>query len=310
MGKVIAFGDIHLCSKNYGAHVDYPNESLYYFENITDIAEESQATHIIGTGDFSYGRFHKLEYRLKVEELLHRQNKICNSNRFEVKGNHDVATSGMTEYEYYVERGLIKPSKYLVFDKVNITMVDYGKHDKIEILKEEGKMNIVIAHDFFKFNNTQLPNYGSAHILDNMECMLGVDYLICGHIHSVEAFDGIIEVGDRYHKTTVIYPGCMTRPAYREGFMPEACYVIEIDVDKPKVEFIRVPLWDLEKSFNIQEKNILKVGNDLDIKDIISRLDRYEGNAADIEGLIMSMTSVDMKYRKKAVELLKEGSMM
>lgn len=120
LATILIYGDIHLNSKNYGGHKDYANESLGYFQKITETAQEIGATHIIGLGDFTFSRFHTLEYRSKVEDELEKQYKLTNGNRFELKGNHDVAGYGMTEYEYYVEKGLLRPSTNLQIGNVNI----------------------------------------------------------------------------------------------------------------------------------------------------------------------------------------------
>ena len=81
----------------------------------------------------------------------------------ELEGNHDSATYGMTEYQFYVQKGLLKRADNIVVENVNISMIDYGKHLKMPIITPDKDMvNIVLAHDYFKFRNTQLPNYGNA----------------------------------------------------------------------------------------------------------------------------------------------------
>ena len=73
LAKIGIYGDMHLSSKNYGAHRDYPSESLEYFQAITLKTKELGLTYLIGTGDFTYGRFHSLEYRLAIEKELQEQ---------------------------------------------------------------------------------------------------------------------------------------------------------------------------------------------------------------------------------------------
>lgn len=317
IARILLYGDIHLSSKNYGSHVDYPKESLAYFRKITEKAEESKATHIIGTGDLTYGRFHTLEYREAVEAEMVKQYELVNGNRFEVKGNHDSATYGMTEYEYYIKKGLIKPSTNLKLGNVNISMVDYGHHYKTKILDctKEDEINVVVAHDFFKFKDTPLPNYGKAIELDYFIDWFGVDYLICGHVHKHEMFDGLVLNNGNGHAMVVNYIGCMSRPSYREGHTDEIGHMILLtirDNGEMQYDILDIPLWDLADSFNIAkkvaEKN-KKIDKEqrVDISDIVEQLNSHERAVGNTEDIIASIQGVDERYKKKAIELLKEG---
>lgn len=308
--RIVIYGDVHLSSKNYGAHRNYPKESLYYFDKIAEEAEKVSATHVIGLGDFTYGRFHTLEYRAEVERVLDMIHRLTGGNHYMLKGNHDWATYGMTEYDFYVKKGLLKPSENLKFNGLNIFMVDYGNHKKADIQIEDGKTNIILAHDYFKFRDTRLPNYGEATELDHYEKWFGVDMLVCGHIHNYESFSGKMVKDGLSHEVTVIYLGCMARPAYREGFMQDTGRLLLLEVNEGKVGagLIDIPLWPLEESFNIEviqgdksEGNVKHV----DISDIVKRLNEHERNIGNPEDLIMSLKEVDIRYRKKAVELLK-----
>lgn len=310
--RILIYGDLHLSSKNYGAHIDYPRESLHYFKEIANVAEREGATHVIGLGDFTFGRFHTLEYRISVEKVLDRLWKITEGRHYMLKGNHDSATYGMTEYEYYCKKGLLKPSENLSIGGINISMVDNGKYEKMDIIPpEEGKTNVVLAHDYFKFKDTKLPNYGQAIELDEFSRWFGVDLLVCGHIHNFESFSGMVVDGYRARKMTVIYLGCMARPAYREGFMQDIGKLLMLDVDGEKVEagIIDVPLWALDESFNLEAKarEDEQSKSLVDISDIVKRLDEHERNIGNPEDLIMSLEDIDIRYRKKAVELLQEA---
>lgn len=314
--RILVYGDIHLNSKNYGGHRDYASESLKVFQEITKIAEERKSTHIIGLGDFTFSRFHTLEYRSKVEAELEKQYKLVKGNRFEIKGNHDVAGYGMTEYEYYVEKGLIRPSENLRFETLNVSMVDSGLSEKAEIIQpDRDKTNIVLAHDFFKFSDTQIADYGKAIELDNFDKWFGVDYLICGHIHKQEMFSGRIIKDSQAHSMIVAYPGCMTRPSYRNGHMDEFGMLIEIVIGtggEVRVDTIQVPLMPLESIFNLKEierkkEKAQERRNRVDISDIVSTLNSHDGVVGNPEDIIMAMVGVDDKYKQKAIELLKSG---
>lgn len=319
MANVIArlafYGDMHLCSKNYGAHRDYPKESLEYFQKITEVVANRGVTHLIGTGDFTYGRFNSLEYRLSIETELQKQYELTNGNRFELRGNHDEAGYGMTERDYYVNKGMLKPSTNLSIGNVNLTMVDYGKYEDIipNIVDDNTKVNILVAHDFFKFSNTQIANFGKGIDLDHFEKWFGLDYLICGHVHKDMEFDGNIIKGDMAHQVHANYLGCMMRPAYREGLMDENGKILiitvyddnNIDID---TEYIK--LWDLDKSFNLEEKQKQlnkkeEKASRVDISDIVKQLDTHDRNVGSPEEIISSMDGINNKYKEKAIWLLK-----
>lgn len=321
MANVIArigvYGDIHLSSKNYGAHRDYPKESLEYFSKITSVTREKGLTHLIGCGDFSFGRFHSLEYRLAIEKNLEEQYRLTNGNRYEIKGNHDLAGYGMCERDYYIAKGLLKDSTNLTLNSLNITMVDYDKHmDTIpNIVDSERVINIAIAHDFFKFKDTQLPNYGKAWELDNFDKWFGLDYLICGHVHKIMDFDGNIIKDNMIHPLHVKYLGCMTRPAYREGHMDECGQMLIITVYDDgtlDIDTEIISLWSLEDSFNIEEKQKeaakkAEKAARVDISDIVKQLDSHDRNVGSPEDIIQSMEGVDEKYKNKAIDLLKQA---
>lgn len=315
LARILIYGDIHLSSKNYGAHRNYPKESLGYFQNITKLVEEYKATHLIGTGDLTYGRFNTLEYRYAVEKELERQYELVNGNRYEVEGNHDTATYGMTEYEYYVNKGLLKRSTNISIGALNISMVDYGKDNKTEIIQpSDDTISVVVAHDYCKFADTQLPDYGKKYIeLDNKENWFGVDYIICGHIHNYEMFKGLI-IKDGYgHDAVVTYLGCMSRPAYREGHMQDNGKIMLLTVydnREVQIDYIDVPLLPIDESFNLEQKQAEKEKEDLvkiDVSDIVHKLENHQRMIGNPEDIIISMEDVDIRYRNKAIELLKSA---
>lgn len=320
MANVIArigiYGDIHLCSKNYGAHRDYPAESLEYFSKITKITEDQKLTHLIGTGDFSFGRFNTNEYRLAIENELQKQYVAVQGNRYELRGNHDEAGYGLTERDFYVAKGFLKPSTNLDIANLHITMVDYDKEvDTIpNIVDSEKDINLLIAHNYYRFKDTQMPYFGKKFIeLDNYDRWFGVDYMALGHIHKDIEFDGYIVKNDMAHQVHVNYLGCMMRPAYHEGAMDTKGKILIItlfddgcmDVDTEYIE-----LWPIDKSFNLEVKQKETVKKEekadrVDISDIVKQLDMHDRNVGSPEDIIQSLEGVDDKYKAKAIELLK-----
>ena len=317
MARVGIYGDIHLSSKNYGAHKDYPKESLYCFSKIAETCKNKQLTHLICCGDFTFGRFHSLEYRKAVDEILQDIWEQTKNNHYVLKGNHDVAGYGLVERDYYIEKGLIKDSENLTIGNTNITMVDYDAHETSEpnIVDSEDKFNIVVAHDFFKFNNTQLPNYGKAIILDEFTKWFGADYIACGHVHKIINFSGYIVKESSVHEAIVHYLGCMTRPSFRDGHMDEVGQVLIFtiyDNGQLDCDIESIPLWSLEDSFNLEVKQKQQAKKEekaarVDISDVVKQLDSHDRNVGNPEDIIKGLTDIDEKYKNKAIELLKSA---
>ena len=218
----------------------------------------------------------------------------------------------MTEYEYYVNRGL-KPATDLKIGNVNIYMANYNEYDRIDIASNlnEGEINIILAHNYFKFEDTKLGNYGKAIILDNYVKWYGLDYLILGHIHNNRIFNGNIIKNGIGHELIVHYLGCMSRPKYREGLMDDEghlAFIVIYDNGEVDYDVIQHPLWDLEKSFNLVEINKRynkKQVSKVDISDIVAGLDQHK-DIVDDPYLIIKSLNVDERYKNKAIEYLKD----
>lgn len=310
IARIMITGDDHLSSKNRGVHNNYPEESLNYYNYVTELLKGYGCTHCIGAGDFTYGRFNTLEYRNSVEEAIENRNKVVNGNYYVIKGNHDIATYGMTEYEFYLSKDKFKGSQLLKVGNLVINMVNFSEYNDTPISIEDGKENIVITHGYFKFKDTLLPNYGDAIILDEFEKWAGINYLICGHIHNEHAFKGQIIKGNRAYDLNVHYLPCLTRPDYIEGNTPEEGSVIVIQVfDDGPVNYNRIPikLLPLEQSFNLALKDREKKHAEsikIDIKDVVESLDGFERVVGNPEDIINARKDIDERYRKKAIELL------
>ena len=321
LARILIYGDIHLNSKNYGAHINYAQESLGLFKKITETAREKQATHLIGLGDFTYGRFNTLEYREAVERELIEQYQIVNGNRYELKGNHDSASYGMTEYEYYLKKGYFKPSCNITIGNVHISMVDYGQTTKVgmNIGDPDTSINVALGHDLYKFKDTSFPDMGKFIELDNLESWYGIDYLICGHIHHQLITNGMIikdiDGQSHGHRMLVQYPGSLSRPSYIEGHMDlvgQLIFLVVKDTGELEYNVLDVELPKLEESFNLAVKKAekeLKEAKEsrVDISDIIQQLNSHERNIGNPEDIIASMSGIDTKYKDKAIELLHLG---
>jgi len=279
------------------------------------MAKERQVTHIIGLGDLTYGRFNTLEYREAVEELLIEQNQITNGNRWEIKGNHDEASYGKTEYEYYISRGLIRGSQHLRIGNVNINMVDFGKVETTDVvLGGEDEINLILAHGYFLFQNNRMPAYGEPFMLDNFEKWYGVDYIVCGHIHHEHMLEGAItNSAGNTHPCVLHYLPCLSRPAYIEGMTPEIGTVVMLtiyDNNVMKYETIDITLLPIEESFNLALREKKKQHQEyvhVDINDIVKQLATHKRVVGNPEDIIMSKTDAPEKYRLKAIQLLQSA---
>jgi len=316
LAKILISGDDHLKSKNHGQHIDYAKESFNYFKGLGDLCIERGITHWIGLGDLTYGRFNSLEYRDLVEEEFRRQNNILKGNRWIIKGNHDSASYGMTEYEYFLKKGYFKGSQILQIGNLNLSMVDFGKYNDTEVKIEPDKENIILTHGYFAFKGGKY-NFGEPTILDDMKQWAGASMIVCGHIHTKAALEGVIigEDGEG-HKTSVIYLPCLSRPAYIQAGNPEKGEVMEITVYENKVEsnIIELDLLPLEQSFNIekikeeQAKKEAAAGKRVNIQDIVKELSSYNDGKfsfSNPEDIIMAQTGVPDLVKKKACDYLK-----
>ena len=309
VARIGIYGDTHLCSKNYGGHKDYATESLNYYRKVIDLAEAKGVTHLVCLGDFAQNRFHALEYRLKVEHELARARDLVNGNHYCICGNHDIATFGMTERDYYIQRGLFKESENLTFKGLNLYMADYRKETEIE-LPAKDRVDIILAHNFFRFKSTELPQFGEAIELDNFEQWYGADIIFTGHIHLTSSYSGNIIKGDKAHKALVFNVGCPCRMSYEKKMQEvgDVIYICVYDTGEVKIEKDQFELLPLEESFNLVDKETkdkLQKLKHADVSEIAAQLDnhtRFAGNPIDI----INSLDVEQKYKDKAISLLKE----
>lgn len=325
VARVGIFGDTHLCDRDYGQHNDYPTESLEYFQTIMNIVRDKFLTHVILTGDFSYGRFKDLSYRIKVDNVLDRLNEMLGGNLYMVKGNHDTASNTMTEYEYYLERGKFHPSTRLHLGKTEFLMVDYDKEYSKEAIPSTipGMKTIVVAHNWFVFEGQQVPPSAKVINLTNHPYWFNIEGVISGHIHQNSLVQGFIKKVDPETGRVVDGGGtrkifawqlpCWARPQYLSTGNPDAGEFAIAEVYESRIQLYNeaIQLWPHEKSFNLslieqkQDKKEIHETHKVDLTDIVNNLTNFSIGYGNPEDMIMGMLDVDIRYRKKAVELLK-----
>lgn len=320
IARIGFYGDPHWGCGDYGAHRAYGQESLEYIHKLSDIVRDKGITHLICTGDMTYGKFKDLKYRATIEQELEQIYLDINGNHYMCKGNHDSATNGMTEYEFYVAKGLIKEARNLTIGNLHITMLNYmksGKYTEDLFNKgdEDGAFNLVVAHDYFKFSDTKLPNFGDCIELDNHRGFFGVDLLLCGHIHHRISFKGVVVNEGSGSELLVRYLGCMMRPAYTEGNLDEngEIDIIEVyDTGDMRYDIVEVPLWEISKAFNVEAKAEQKEKQQLkdervDISDVVRGLEAHDKGIGNPEDVIKALDNVKPEYKNKAIELLQRA---
>lgn len=313
--RIIIYGDQHLCSKNYGCHIDYPGLSLKHFKLIGDLAEQESCGVIAGLGDLTYGRFNNLTYRLAVEMEFERHLKITNGNRYEVKGNHDKMTDGASEYDFYKAKGMFSCPDHFDLGCVRFHIVNYGEENR-QLNIDPNKYNFVLGHNLFRYKSNILPNYGTGVELDNYTTWKDVDMIVAGHIHQTHKLSGFMLVdrdGDSRTKEIPVYQlGCPNTPAYqKEGLDEVGTYlIVDCSGDEPKLEIMEFPLPELHEKFVIPDENeVAKVLKEhkVDVSDVVKELASHDSYMADPELLIDSLNVFSKAARDKAKELYRNA---
>lgn len=319
---IMVVGDSHLSSVNHGYHLDYPNEALYYEEIFNKIAETENVDYYINAGDFVINKEFDLSYRMKVDKILNERKKLLEKRggrMIYIKGNHDISGKSTTEYNYYVSRGIfeaassipvlnIKNSKDEVVLSVN--MHDYNDLGPVSI---EGKYNILITHGYFVFDyvleGEDIPNYGDPVRLTEKTDWAGLDYILCGHIHTEHIMRGKIQ--DK--PCTVHYLPCMSRPQYikkyeegteakREGSIDLIrVYEDDIELERYPIEFL-----DNKVCFNVErihsdaakiEQNLVNKERREALMSMAEELENYEKRETDPVKQVEQLGNVEQKYK-------------
>lgn len=329
---LMAVGDSHLDSHNYGYHLDYPKEVLYYEELFNKFAEAEGVTHYIHTGDFVNNRDFTLAYRAKVDEILIARKQLIESRGGEVihiRGNHDISGKSVTEYDYYAQRGLFVPAiakpELMIKNSKGQTVLhaafrDYG--DTAGIIPT-GITNIVFTHGHFAFSQVlegdDMPMYGQPTKISNKRDWEGVDYLICGHIHTEHVQRGQI-CG---HSCTIHYLPCMARPAYIKRYeegpnavRDGAVDLIKVYEDRVEIERVPIPFLDNKVCFNMErimndaaklEMSIVDKDRREALKSMAEELQQYENRETDPIVQIMSLPNTQDKHKEIVTEWISEA---
>lgn len=318
--KGMIYGDLHLSSKNRGSHRSYPDESLYYFNRVTELAKKLNSEVIIGLGDLTYGDFRNLKYRSIFENMLDEQNELTKGERYEVLGNHDVVATGYSEYDFYVQRGKLKKAKRLEGSHAVIDVVHWGelaayKTGEKMIDQNPKKKHIVLIHDFVCFDNNKINDYGKGEYIEDIEGFRGANYIIGGHIHDMIQDKGNTCDGG---ECVLFYPGSMTRGVNKGDIMQKAG-IVQFDLNAEAcIKFAQIKLLEVEVSFDLSrlgEKKVSKLKEE-DLKKISAEIKDTVRNIVptgvfkSASELIEANTLVEPKIREKALGYFKRVGRM
>ena len=313
--KILIVGDNHLSSSNRSNHTDYARESLDCLKEIQSITESEHIDYYVDLGDISYGKF-ELSYRAEVEKVYEDRFKSTNGNIISARGNHDISNKNISEWEYYTKhRKIINNCEclhsvsegYRYFDTLNIRwhIIDFG-HEDVKLEIGDGMYNIVCAHNFFKFSDTNIANYGTAIELDYKEDWFGIDLLIVGHIHKNTMIKGTMKKDGKSKEVMVYYPGSIVRTDFIKD-LPECGTVVMVtarDGEEPEITLLDVPWIPQDEAFQIGD--IIKEKKKINIDDVVAKLNDTERNVGDPEVAVRNLTGFKQEYKDKALELLRD----
>lgn len=312
--NILIVGDNHISSNNRSNHTDYANESLDCLKFIEGLVRERGIEYYIDLGDISYGKF-DLAYRAKVEDVFTERFNLLDGRCFSVRGNHDISNKGISEWEFYTKyRKCINNSRELVkvidgynyFDTDGIRwhLIDFGKESTELELNNDG-MNFICAHNFIKFESSNVPNFGTGIDLDKFENWFGIDGVFCGHVHHNLTLEGTMTKDGHSKNVFVYYPGSIVRTDFVKDLPEhgEVC-IVHIENGKLSLERVAIPWIPEEEAFQVAD--IIKEKKKVDISDIVKTLNDRERNIGDPEVVIHNMTGFEQKYKDKAIELLRE----
>lgn len=312
--KILVVGDNHLSSSNRSNHTDYSQEGIEALEYIVKIIKEHNITHYIGLGDIAYGKF-DLAFRAKIDQLYSDRYNLLNGKVYELRGNHDITMKGISEWEYYNTHrklinnfdGIVNVSdgySYYDIDGLRVHLVDYGAED-CELVIRDGCSNIAFTHNYFRFKDSIMPNFGKSIELDTKENWFGVDAIMCGHIHNNITIKGTMTKDGVGKEIIVYYPGNLIRTDYLQDMPSCGEALIITNGESVTFEKVSIPWWSEEKAFQVGD--IIKEKKKVDISDIVKTLNDRERNIGNPETVIHNMTGFEDKYKEKAIELLREG---
>ncbi len=338
--------DLHISDVFNGQHVDYLQNCIDCLGMITNHIRDSKLTHLFLLGDIIGQNEKNLKQRStllilmrtlqewnnmtrnnyleelykrlqegKISEEFYRKEKETNTgNVYSVKGNHDMGNS-ITDFEMFVNLGLIKVEDTVDVDYVRFHLVNYGE-ERRTLLIDESKNNIALVHNNIMVEGITTWYRGGHGIeMSTLTNFKGVELIVAGHIHdpSIKIVYGNIEDTD----VALFYPGNITRPRYEANIWEKAfgIYISTEDVEgltleqkvfnlKPSSELFRKTFDDISEeeieqmpSINVEELSaILK---ELQTYSFIGNVD-YKNQIVRLGGLDKEASDLALKYIEEA----------
>lgn len=334
---ILVCGDSHLSSENYGYHLNYPKEVLYYEKLLNKLVETEDIDYYINTGDFTMNKEFSLQYRATVDDILKERKELVEGRGGKliyIRGNHDISTKSMTEYDYYANRGVFIPAikePFIDFKNDNgdvmlhLELRDYNNYTPIQ---NYGKTNILCTHGYFLFDHViegdDMAKYGEPISLTSKTEWEGLNYILAGHIHTEHIIKGLI--GQK--ACTVHYLPCLSRPSLIKKELENPILEGSIDLIKvydDNVDIERVPIEFLDNKvcFNLErlqrdqdklETMMLSDERKQALKSMAEELQSYEHRETDPIKQVMNLANAQEKHKnivkewfEEAADLIKTG---
>ena len=250
--RVLVIGDLHISDRYNGKHKDYLENCFDVLNMITESIKEKEVTHLIALGDWigiglNEKNLRKRETLLRVIQVLQEWNKLTNNNVYSLRGNHDIG-SKLTDFDMFVELGLLKNVRQLDINIARFHMFDYGEETR-RIDVDENMYNIGLFHtNLLIEGETTWYRGGVGTELSTLENLYGVDFAIAGHIHNPSL--RIVSTSIRDRDITLFYPGNLTRPKYEPNIWDKGYAVLfKIDDMGTSADMVTYVLKPVEEVF-------------------------------------------------------------
>ena len=234
------------------------------FNKVIDYIKENKIPYLFIAGDFyehEYIRLSTIEY---INNLF---TEIPDTQIFISPGNHDpyIKDSFYNKF-YWNENVHIFDAKLSVFEQEEADIYGYGFDDfyytncdlESTELKNEDKINILVAHGTLNASNTLEKQYNP--ISEKMLEDKGFDYVALGHIHKLDY--------NTKPNQRIVYPGSIVSLGFDE--LGEHGMIVG-EVDKNKIELEFVPIDD--KEFIIKEIDVTDI---LDLDELATNINGIE----------------------------------
>lgn len=241
--KPLIVGDLHISDKDSPRHRNYFESCTNFLNDITETIRREEITHLFLLGDL-VGRtteknFQRRETMLYFSRVLQLWNSLTGNNVYAVEGNHDRGRV-LTDFQFFVELGLIKTPRTLDVGCTRFHFIAYGEHTrKIEFSEDHYNVALMHSHLTVDGQTTWLPRTDEEIELSTLHNLEGVEMVICGHIH--EPSFRPVKTAIRGKEITLFYPGCGTRPKYERKIWDKVFGVVfhitDDMVDLSQVEF-------------------------------------------------------------------------